>query len=188
VLLELAVIAAPALDSAAIRIELGPDRVTITASYRFTEVPTARFVLIRLPDQTVELGPDSAEAQVTPGLWRLTKRPDDRGLITFRYAVLGRPERLPIPVPTTPAPAGTRSVEMSIQGLDPALELGDAFPRFSRGPAGATARLANVPSLVRLPERGGWSVVRATDGAVLVLLAAAALAWVVRAVRSRRPA
>jgi hypothetical protein len=186
VLLLLAIAAAPALQSAAIEINFGPDRIAVTATYRFFEVPTARFVLIRLPGQAVDFGAGFTGAEETSGLIRLALEPDARGTVVIRYEVSGVRERMPIPVPAIAPQGATRSVEITLRGLDPALDLTDAFPRFSSGPGPWTARLVNVPSVVRLPASGGWSLIRATDATVLVLIAGAALGWIGWVTRVRR--
>jgi hypothetical protein len=170
------------LSSATIRIELAPSSAKVQAQYRFRALPDsgASFVLLRIPGQSIEgLETPNGAAVSMPTLTRVRGVLDPSGNLSIRFRVTGALERIPVPVPAVTADGRSKPVEIRLTGDVTTVDLAEAFPRL--GPdedGGHTARLANVPSLVQLPPRGAWRVLRILDWTVVVLVGASAVGWV----------
>ncbi len=184
------IFAAVELRSAAIDVTLSADRATIVATYRFAGPGLApEFVLIRLPAQRIAgLAANEGRTTEATGLVRITARPDSAGAVVIRYEVRGTLDRIPLPVPSIATARGARTIEIRLEGLAPTVDLDDAFPRLKAEANHAVAVLANVPSVIRLPEPGRWSLIRTIDRLVIALVAAASLLWFVQFRRTRAPA
>jgi hypothetical protein len=166
------------LTSATIRIDLGQRPVSVEASYRFAEAADTgiSFVLLRLPGHEVEI-PDHDRAphhEQRAGLIRLHAVPDPTGDIHIRFRV-GPGPRIPIPVPSRPAGRGSVEIRILAPGE---VALHEAFPHFALDKDGSlVARLGAVPSVVQLPVRSGWPVLRWLDWLVVAMVAGATAGW-----------
>jgi hypothetical protein len=186
-----AVALAAQLGAAEIMIEVTETSVIVEARYRLTEPrDSLRLTFIAFPGQDLEpLDPDPATSSSS---WDAPHEPttitvpvSQSGSARLRYRVTGPFARIPIPVPRVPAAPGAAAVTFIVRGLDREARLREGFPRLARRTDGsAVAQLDNVPSLLRLPSsEGTWSVNRAAQAFVLLLLAGAGAAWAFRARR-----
>ncbi len=178
------------LSSATIRIDFGRNSATVGAVYRFAARPDSQvsLVLIRLPGQVVDglvIGGGAIERH--PDLTRIRALPDSTGSVAIRFRVEGDLSRIPIPVPSLATDGRTKVVELQIGGAHDFANFAEAFPRFGREDGRpAVARLASVPSVVQVPHRGGWPVLRLLDWSVVLVVIAILVGWAVR--RRRRAA
>lgn len=178
------------LAAANISIGMTATAAQVEAQFEITQPgDSLRFSLIRVPGQTLELETEGGtgtfdrrheEAGLT---WVTTAVTEGRARV--RYRVAGELSRIPIPVPDVPAEPGAGAVTIRVTGLNASARFHEGFPRLVAGSDGsATARLDNVPSFVRQPPpRAAWSVNRAAQVFVIVLVAGASTAWAVRARR-----
>jgi hypothetical protein len=175
------------LAAAHISIEIAAATAQVEVRFDITQPgDSLRVSLIRLPGQTLELvSQDGSNAGVgrnqDAGLTWVTAAVTE-GSARLRYRVSGSLSRIPIAVPDVPAEPGAGAVTVKVTGLDATARFHEGFPRLMARPDGsAIARLDNVPSFVRQPPpRFAWSVNRAAQVFVIVLVAGASTAWAVR--------
>jgi hypothetical protein len=175
------------LAAAQIQIAVTADTARVDARYELAGPrDSIRLALIRLPGQTVRVeATDGLQQNELAGLTRLIVN-QAGAVITVRFTVAGRLDRIPVPVPDRPTLPGAKGISITVDGLPSNARLAEAFPRLHRAGGSARAELANVPSLVRLPpERGGWTLTDLTEAFVLVLVLGSSAAWVIRAGRRR---
>lgn len=175
------------LAAAQIHVAVAPDSVRVEARYELaTPADSIQLVLIRLPGQAVRVAAtDGLQQRESAGLTRLIVN-QAAAVITVRFTVTGRLDRIPLPVPDSPTLPGAKGIAITVDGLAPKARLAEAFPRLRRAGGSARAELANVPSLVRLPPGGSrWTLTDLTEGLVLVLVLGSSAAWVTRARRRR---
>jgi hypothetical protein len=164
------------LEGAAVTIDVGETATRVEATYRFSSEGALRFRARRIAGQEV--------VWLTEG----TSLEDGRGLVSFtssaspvtvRYELRGERRRVPLFVPDA-SPAGP--IEVRLRGVAGDPDLRDAFPRLRRTDAGdLVAEPANLPSFVRLPPpRGAFTVHRASEALVVVLVVLATGGWLVR--------
>lgn len=185
-MLALIALSLPAqLAAAQFQIAVAADTARVDARYELAGPrDSIRLALIRLPGQTVRVeATDGLEQSELAGLTRLIVSRAG-AVITVRFTVTGRLDRIPLPVPDRPTLPGAKRISITVDGLAPSARLAEAFPRLRPAGGSARAELANVPSLVRLPpERGGWTLTDLTEAFVLVLVLGASAAWGKRAGR-----
>ena len=106
--------------------------------------------------------------------------------------------KIPLVVPTVPAPPGRRVVELNIDVGRGMVPVGDTFPRFSWHEKNAgSIVISNVPTFVRVAARpaGGvsliselWDVTFLNDAAIILFLIAGSVFWWARNRRQKTEA
>ncbi|MBM4186261.1 MAG: hypothetical protein FJ206_03010 [Gemmatimonadetes bacterium] len=170
-----AAVAAASIAAAHVDVTERADGFDIVATYRYATAPdTARFTIIDLPGSELSFsGP--IDAVRLGAHWLITGGGEPDGAVRFSYRT-AHLSRLPLPVPTVPAASGTRQVLIDLRLRPGTIPSPESFPRFAPSAEGHRALLANVPSLIQLPQQSTpW--LRYLEAAVLLLIALAALAW-----------
>ncbi|MFQ6045042.1 MAG: hypothetical protein ACE5PT_01615 [Gemmatimonadales bacterium] len=178
------------LAAADVTIEIHPDSAVVQARYELAaERDSVRLSLIRL--RGVSVTPDPGSGRWLPmtgggGYW-ITAYSAQRTAY-LRYVVTGDLSRIPVAVPEIPADPAEEGVALRVLGVNSTARLRDGFPRLEPGRDGwAVARLANVPSFVRLPpETGVLSASGAAQTFVVLLVAGSSVAWALYGWRRRR--
>ncbi len=174
VLAGVAGICSAQVETTEVRIEVGSGVTVVEASYRVRGEPVS-FRARRFPGQELRVLTEGIELHQRDALaWF-----EAGGTVELRYAVRGARQRVPLFVPDAPV-AGP--VAIRIHGLGAGRELRDGFPRLEPAADGALeARPSDLPSFVRLPpRRGGLSVHRLAEAAVVLLVLLATGIWVLR--------
>lgn len=176
-------VATTQLDSADINIDFADHHVVVTTRYHVApNDETARFVLMRLPNQEVAWSAVPAVViDSTDGLYEV-RFGNALGTYTFSYRVTGRLARIPVMVPSVLSGSQSRSIRLTVRDPPAQLRLTDTFPRLTiKDQNELQAALDNVPSFVRLPVVGASaSTNRMADASVVVLIAFASIWWLVR--------
>jgi len=167
------------LAAVEVDVRLQAETAVVRVSYQFQE-PTSvpAFTLIRLPGQVIWFPEDLAvELEEREGLIRIIGQSGPE--FVLRYSVSGSLDRIPIPVPESALSADGGGARIVVSGLADGARFAAGFPRLVLDDKGtATARLANVPSLLRLPPAGrAWTGTAVTGTVLLLLLAAGGTGW-----------
>lgn len=178
------------LAAAQVTIEIHPDSAVIDARYELSvERDSVRLSLIR--PAGVSVAPEAGSGRWRPmagggGYWITANTARRTAYLSF--VVRGELSRVPVPVPDVPADPGEAGVEIRVLGVSATAKFGDGFPRLEQSGKGwVVARLANVPSIVRLPpEAGRLTASGAAQVFVVLLVFGSSLAWALHRWRSRR--
>jgi len=180
------------------------DSVTVQADYRFDPGTGALgLAAIRLRKQGLRVlstgtaggrAPAGLTSETRAGLWGLKMDRSSlvRGTLSLRYRVYGRPDRVPVFVPTVPTDPLESQVTILVRGYPAGIEPGETFPRLEPAPGSVLAtHTTELPGLVHIGRAiGGLTIGAAANVAVVLLILAGLGLWLLlrlRIARGSRP-